>query len=120
MNVNRRGQAAKLQVIPEAERRKERDAKGKSWAGNSLEKLVRSCPTDAHPDLHAASEGRGKCTKSSNFCFAVRHVQENVQQPPGVEGHQGTPGSPAAPMGTSENPCDMADASAEDQAELVS
>lgn len=53
-------------------------------------------------------------------CFAVRHVQENVQQPPGVEGHQGTPGSPAAPMGTSENPCDMADASAEDQAELVS
>ena len=71
-NVNRRGQAAKLQMIWEEERRKQRDAKPKSWAGNDLKKLVRICPAVAHPALPAAPEGRGKCKKTSVFSLYLQ------------------------------------------------
>lgn len=49
--------------------------------------------------------------------FAVTHGQEDGQEPSGVGGHQGPSGPPAEPTGTSENPPEETNISAEEQAE---
>lgn len=89
--MNRRGQAAKLQMIWEGKRRKERNAKSKSWAGNNLEKLLRLCPTVVHPALRAASEGRGKCKKTSIFSV---YLQQYFQGTRFLTSSCNIPGSP--------------------------
>lgn len=76
----------------------------------------RALPRDKNCPLNPTTSSSGWETNADS-CFAVTQVQGDVQKSSGVGGHQGPSGPPAEPMWTSENHREVANVSAEDQAE---